>query len=383
MTIVDRYIVKKFFTLFFLICLSLFLLFVVIDASANLSDFLSPGGSTKSLALLILEYYSLYFFRFIDIVFPMTLLGSAAATLVAMWNRNEIIALLANGVSPARILAPLFIGGFIVSIGFSAFREGFVSSRVVELGMNPKDFVSCADEIEANRAVDDKTKLSIDGDRIVLSKDELIRPKAMLSANLNRYGNRVIAKKASHMPRDGARPAGWKFSGVSAPAELLKSPSLKDEKLGETIIFTPNDCAELAKDEVFIVTNISPHQISAGDNWLSYGPLLELFSSMKDPCCANRVHKLAIHAYTRCFRPLTDVLPLFLGLPFAFLGRGKGLGIMLIYGASLGLTYEIFMYICAYLGDSFRIAAVAVWAPMFIFIPVAANVFAAVFRNEY
>lgn len=383
MKIVDRYIIKRFLTLFILIYVSLLCLFVVIDISANMSDFTSSGVSTQILLVKIFEYYFLYFFRLVDLIFPMLLFTSASATLIIMSNKNEMIALLATGVSPARILTPLLIGAFGVSCALTAVREVWAPNQLVNMTKSPRDFVADSDEIEVNRTLDDRTKLSVDADKILFAEGTLLRPKVMLNYNLNKYGSRIIAKTAVYNPGNEIYPSGWKLSGVTTPLELLKNPSLRDVDLDEEIISTPFDHKDLKSDEVYVATSITPTLMTAGENWHSYGRLSELFKGLKDPTVKGKVYIIAIHAYTRCLRPITDMLPLFLGLPFAFLGKGKSIYRMLIYGAIMVSAFMIFQFVCLFVANSCRTAAIAIWGPILVFFPIAVNIYTDLFRKEY
>ncbi len=115
MTILDRYLLQKFFTPF-IYCLFGFLgIWFIFDLSDNLPDFIQGRAGPGILA----EYYASQIPQIIVISLPIALLLAILYSLTAMSRSNEIISMLGAGLSVTRVLIPLFCVGLLLT-GISA-----------------------------------------------------------------------------------------------------------------------------------------------------------------------------------------------------------------------------------------------------------------------
>ena len=122
MKILDRYLLKTFvstllFTLFAFICI-----FVIVDLVDRLRDFLNHDVPRS----IILNYYLFYAPYIITLILPITILLSALLSVGKLARFNEITAMKSAGLSIKRILLPLFIFGFLLSIFMIYFGERVV-----------------------------------------------------------------------------------------------------------------------------------------------------------------------------------------------------------------------------------------------------------------
>ena len=370
MKIFDLFILGKFFVTFFQCYLGLVGLLISISLPSNFSDFLAVGDMSK-LITIIPAFYFIDSIRYIDMFFPFLLLLSATITTLTMDHYNEVIALQALGTSPGRILTPMLIGAVAASLLFTAVREFYLPKHLVRISMKPADFAQESDVFPVCRSTDSKTQISIDGKEALLATNEIRKPSILLRKNLNTYGNRLTALEGVYQNSDKNHPAGWRLKGVTGPSELLKNKSLQDESLGETIIFSPSDTTWLKDDEVFVATSLKPIHLVTGENWFLYGPVWELNDALKDPTFKEEAISLAIRVHRRFLRPLTDLLPLFLGIPFILLRRDKKSILAIAKGAGLASAYVVSQYISAYVGNALNMVAFGIWAPIFIFVPIA------------
>ncbi|OGX39897.1 MAG: hypothetical protein A3C53_05475 [Omnitrophica WOR_2 bacterium RIFCSPHIGHO2_02_FULL_68_15] len=124
MRVVDRYLITG-FLLPFLYCLALFLvLFVVVNAFSNLSDFLRHA---KTIPFGIIAAYYLHLVpTMLTQVVPIAALVAILYTLGILGKHNEIIALKASGVSVFSILSPYLFMGMLIS-----FAVMFVNETIV------------------------------------------------------------------------------------------------------------------------------------------------------------------------------------------------------------------------------------------------------------
>lgn len=120
--IIDRYIIKKFFTILFFNILAFIVIFVVIDLIENLDKFLSFDATLKDVFL----YYMFYIPFIIILTLPVSMLLSSLFSLGSMAQHNEIIAIKTSSVSLYRILLPVLVLSFLISIAIGLAGETFV-----------------------------------------------------------------------------------------------------------------------------------------------------------------------------------------------------------------------------------------------------------------
>ncbi|MBN2092657.1 LPS export ABC transporter permease LptG [candidate division KSB1 bacterium] len=122
MKILDRYLLKTFiltllFTLFAFICV-----FIIVDLVDRLREFLNHEVPRS----IILNYYLFYIPYIIALILPITILLAALLSVGKLARFNEITAMKSAGLSIKRILLPLFIFGFLLSIFMIYFGERVV-----------------------------------------------------------------------------------------------------------------------------------------------------------------------------------------------------------------------------------------------------------------
>jgi lipopolysaccharide export system permease protein len=119
MTILDRYLVKKFiFNLLFGI-FAFVIVFLVIDLVENIDKFLD----LKVKFVTILIYYLYYIPYIVSLTLPMSMLLACLFALGSMSQHNEIIAQKSAGISLYRITLPLLVLALLISVLSGFFNE--------------------------------------------------------------------------------------------------------------------------------------------------------------------------------------------------------------------------------------------------------------------
>ncbi len=385
--IYDKYVFKKAMTCFVLLVLGFFSGIALIDSTANMSNITSLELPFWDKMKGVLEYYMVMVFRYLDVFLPALLLITIVVTLTAMENRKEVISLMAMGISPARFTLPLIVCGLIASGLFTAFRELYLPNQLERMMLRSKEFIAGVEEYDVYRILDDDVQITIDGDKLNLLNGTLIRAKVALPQDFNEYGNVINADSAVFNPSLDGRPAGWLLRGVTSPTEMLKNPSIKrkGDENERIVIYTPYDDHLLKSDELYITTNITPRQMVGGSNWVKYASLQELFDAIDDPSHSNHVSEIAASIYTRMVRPFSDILPIFIGISLFSLGVYYGRPSSKMYGYSFLITVcyvAVTAFLAPMLANKYRSAAIAVWGPLVIFLPVTANLYCEIFRKR-
>lgn len=122
MRLLDRYIIKKFLLTLCFPIIAFISIFIVIDLVERLSDYIDrdvPG-------LIIASYYFYFTPYIIVLMFPIAMLLAALFSLGQLSKYNELTAMKASGVALYRILAPVYIIAFLLSLGLMLFAERVV-----------------------------------------------------------------------------------------------------------------------------------------------------------------------------------------------------------------------------------------------------------------
>ena len=385
--IFDRYLFRKMLVNFSIILGVLFIVFFLIDNIANSWEKMHGPGDFNLFIMdriRYLEYYLLYFYRWVGTLFPFFIFLAASNVLYSLDNASskELIALKTMGISSARIMFPLILGAIVASLALTAFREIFLPSQVNYSSLSRKNFLARSDEMEVRRAVDDYGHFMLDGEKIIFSQKKLLKPRLEVGKEFSRYGSRFTAESAVYLAAENERPEGWLFEGVTAPLEFLKSPSLKNPEDNRTVFYSPSDNDWLEKGQLFVATSLTPTILVAADDWFNYGKISELNAAVTDPTFKNRVVKLIISVHTRVGRIITDLIPFFIGISlYLNMSMGKKSRINQIISSLAAIPYCFFPIIFKIVAEAQGAPDVAVCGPL-LFLPVIATLYLSLFRKE-
>ncbi len=112
MTILDRYIARKFLNILLFAILAFITIFVVVDLIENLDTFIENQYPTMA----VFEYYVNYIPFIVVLIMPVAMLISALFSVGSMARQNEIVAMKAAGISLYRTLVPIFVIALLVSL---------------------------------------------------------------------------------------------------------------------------------------------------------------------------------------------------------------------------------------------------------------------------
>lgn len=119
MRILDRLIVSSFLRLFLLFVIGAPLLFILADITENLDTYLDRDLATVEIAWAYLHQIP----QFAVWSFPIAALLATVFTIHAMTMHREIVAAKAGGISFHRVVAPLFLLGFLLTGAALAISE--------------------------------------------------------------------------------------------------------------------------------------------------------------------------------------------------------------------------------------------------------------------
>jgi len=351
---------------------------MVFDIFTNFDDILSMGKENSNIIVAIGRFYFFKTFQFFDVLVSLLIMVSAMITLSTMIRHNEMIPLLAAGISQFRIIMPIIGAAVVITFLAMACRELLLPNYLSDiLTKNPTE-VGQDLGTPIDGMTDYCTGIKLRADKAFWKTKTINEPKFVLPAGLNQYGRSLEAKSAQYLAAAESRPAGYLFKNVTSPKELLQGESLKHEE--EAIIITPKDASDwLEPTDCFVVSGITFNQIAGGEAWRTYGSTLELIQGARNPSLelGTRVYSV-IHS--RVTQPLLDMTLLLLGLPIILTKSDRNVFKALGIGSLLIIAFLAIQMISKEFGISYQYPVMGAWFPLILFVPVAAYLFYDVVR---
>ncbi len=372
MMIIHRYLLRQFLQVFVICFFSLMGLYVVIDAFANLDEFIHYGEKYGGLLTAVVRYYGPRSLTFFDSTGGIVALISAMFTLSTFQRFNELTALLAAGIPKWRIIKPIIVASGLIALAGVVNRELLIPFNRELLCRDVHDLAGDRARDFQNLLRDRATGVMMNGKQTLAKTQQIVQPNFSPAQVWDAPFKQIQAAAAYYTPADPAhnRPAGYWFKGVSAPKDIAHRPSLPKE--GQHVLLTPLDYPWLKADECFIVSDITFDQLEGNDNWRRLSSTLGLIDAYRNPSL-QQTTDMAVTIHGRMVAPLMDMTLLLLGLPLIL--RRYSRNIFLAIGQCVAVVVGFFMvnYAAQYLASmGIGVSAdMAAWLPLAIFVPLA------------
>lgn len=372
--LIDRYIIKMFATVLGITFTSLAGLFILIDLSNNPDEFIAY--SSEDGPIVFLQYYGPRTLQFFDRTGSVIVLLAAIFAITTLMKTNELVAIMAAGVSKGRVLQPLIYSAVLVALLGVVNREVWIPAVRPNLVRNAQDW-------RGQRAnplrptYDYRTDIFIGGRHTVAQNRTIMQPQFRLPAAFASFGSQIVAELATYHDRTGDRPAGYLMHNVSIPSDL---PKIASGKLNaDTIILSPADHPDLLPNQCFVVSDVTFDQLAGGNVYRALSSSWELMAALRNPSLdLGNDTRVALHA--RMVQPLLDMSLFVLGLPLVI--RRDQRNVFVAAGMCLALVavFLVTVIICHTLGASFFMPALGAWLPLMIFAPAAYTTSAPLWR---
>ncbi|WP_422926436.1 LptF/LptG family permease [Singulisphaera sp. PoT] len=376
MGILDRQRYWAFFKAYLICFIALVGLYVVIDAFSNLDEF-NKRASGIELFKVMGWYYLIHMSLFYDRLCGVIGMMAAIFTVTWMQRNNELLAMLAAGISTQRVIRPVWISTIVVSL-LAVLNQEFI--------MPPY-----AEELRKSHDDDGTRKITVSSrhdDQSILihgpSADRASRTvfPCNVTIPVEFYGPliEISAKQARYIPPD-APNAPLKGGWLLRAAKL--SPALDDTIFGDGPIipitdlkgFPPafGEIPNLGGKNYFLKSNLTFESVARGRDWYMFATTPSLIRSLSDRS-NHSTEKLdiAVFLHGRLIRPLLSLCLMMLSLPLVLGGYGRNMFINL--GMSLGTSaiFYAMMFLSSYLGGHSVISPeLAAWAPLIGFGSIA------------
>ncbi|GMU22485.1 MAG: membrane protein [Phycisphaerae bacterium] len=362
MRILDRYILKSFFTNYLLSLFVLMSLYVVLDLFVNFDEFTEAGKPILAVMRDIGDYYffntPLYFAQLSGVI----TLFAACGTLARLQRANEMTAFLASGTSLYRLAAPIVLAGLVMNGLLVANHELLLPQVAAKLARN-RDDVAGARTYELWFVKDGPDRL-ISAAQFKPS-EQRIRGLYIMELEPGEDGRRHMGDviRADKAKWDPVRK-GWELT-------VGKRYRLPDESsYGRGL--------EPLTEEAFYASTLTPEDLllrkmAQWVNFLSLGQLQELVA--REPEKREQVARIRHGRFTA---PINNMILLLLGISF-FLNR---LPESVLTQGAKSLAVCSASFLIAFIGHQLMGAIGAgalpdwleplpAWLPIFLFGPVA------------
>ncbi len=368
MTVIDRYLVQIYLKVLLVSFASLVGLFVVIDGFNNLDEFLSYGNSRVLDTIQVMgAYYAPRALQLFDKISGLLAMLAATFVLTSIARTNELTALMAAGIGPARVIRPLLAASIFVALLAAANREVGLPKVRDALSKNAQDWLG--DTGRKCTPKYDRSDILISGQSTFANQKRLASPLFKLPPELSAWGRQIEADNAHYLPAEGSRPAGYLLHGVKQPANLGQLPSR--DLADEPVLFSPSDTPWLKPDECFVASTVTFEQLSIGSAWRQNLSSVELASGLREQTIEPGPD-VYLTLHSRFVRPLLDMSLVLLGIPLVLRRETRNIFMAAVMGLGLVVALWAVMLTSDALGRNYLISAVlAAWLPLLVFGPLA------------
>ena len=368
MTRIDRYLIVLFVRVFLVCFLTLAGLLIVAQIFTNLDELIEYGRIRGSLPLALAEYFGPVLLTIFDRTCALTALLSLLFVVAWLYRTNEWTAMLAAGVSKARVIRPLLFVCLIVIFASAISREIWIPKYSHILTRKPQDLQGVERILPIRPTEDSQYGLLIAGKSIASTSQTIRNPVFVLFGPASSIVGQIQAESALYQEASGNRPAGYLVQGLGQ-AKFLQQPSVVVD--GLDYLRLPSDTPGLKPDECFIPSSVEFDMLR--------GSTAKQFASTSDLIWRARNQgdyygdDLQMLIHQRFMQPFSDATQLLLGLPLVLTSRRRNvvqltIACLLTFGVFFGISVSLSLLSGS---SSWLTPTVATWIPLLLFAPYA------------
>jgi len=356
--VLDKYILKKYFTSFIFTLLILIPIAMAIDVSEKIGKFLK--AEDLKMDEIVNDYYLNFVINYGNTFMPLALFISVIMFTSKLSGNSEIVAIHSSGISFTRFLRPYLIGATIITV-ISLYANHFVVP-------NSNKSLEKFEETYLRSIYKKKTKSSVSKVSLQLSEDDYVYFGYFNFKSKNGYnfsyehfdGNKLVYKIISQNIRWNENDSTYRLSTyrkrfIGAYKDSIDSGSFMDT----TFNFEP-------KDLLYV------------DYLAREMPSLALSEHIKksENRGVENLNNYKVEIYKRTSLPISSFVLTLIAVTLASKKRRGGIGVNLAAGISLMFLYVFFMKVSEVLGSTAEsIPLLMVWIPNIIFGVIAAYLY--------
>jgi lipopolysaccharide export system permease protein len=381
MRILDRERYWSFAKAYFICFTALVGLYVVIDAFSNLDEFAEVAdGSTILLFRTMGKYYLIKMSLIYDQICGIITMMAAIFTVTWMQKNNELLAMLAAGISTQRVIRPVLISALAIS-SLAVVNQEFIMPRFAQELQNPPDDDGL--QLKKVTARQDSNDVFINGNKAERASKSVSSFQATIPVRVAGELIEVSALEAIYIPDDNKKypmSGGWILWGTKFLAEPT-TKSLDVLTKGVLSLVEDPSAFPVPKDKLasrtksavyFLKTDLTFTALTRTRQWYHFAPTIELIRGLSDPSNVAERNDMEIFLHSRIIRPLLSFNLMLLSLPLVLGGAGRNMFVNL--GMSLGTSgiFYSFSFMSQYLGGhQLYSAEMAAWLPLIFFGTIA------------
>ena len=370
MRILDRERYWAFLKAYIICFTALVGLYVVIDAFSNFDEFTDRATGIELFSVMG-RYYLVHMSQFYDRLCGVIGMMAAIFTVTWMQKNNELLALLAAGISTQRVIRPVIVSAVIVSF-FSVVNQELIMPPIGEELQKPHADDGSKKVLVTGRLDENDVYLhGTEGDRKTRT---ILAFSATIPVEVYGTMHNLQAKQATYIPsndhssllRDGWLLRGAKVNPPLEKEELAREGSLVVQLENEQGFSAQFGEVPVAGGETyFLRTGVTFQSLTRKRDWYQFACTTDLLQSLADRSNQSEWEDMKVFLHTRILRPAVSLALLFVTLPLVLSGYGRNMFINL--GLSLGTSAVFYAtcFICQYLGAHTVITPeMSAWAPL-------------------
>lgn len=373
MRILDRERFWSFAKAYVICFIALVGLYVVIDAFENIDEFAKISNSTVELFQNMGHYYLIKMSLFYDRLCGVITMMAAIFTVTWMQKNNELLAMLAAGISTPRVIRPVLISAFIVSLGAVLNQELIMPRIADELQKRPDDDGVKKVPVTSR---EDSRDVTLSGQMAERAHRTIFFFNATIPVSVAGEIVEIQAKQARYFPRGSGTPheGGWLLHGVRLLARLTAGSHLEETliKLDDLAGF-PSPISfdgeeipgPLSGESYFLNSDLSFDAVTRTRQWYQFAGTADLIGALRESSNKPEWTDIEVFVHARLVRPLASLALLGLSLPLVLGGQGRNMFINLgLSLATSGLFYAA-SFMAQYFGSSGAISTpLSAWIPL-------------------
>ena len=348
MKILDKYILKRYFTTFIFTLLILTPIAIVIDVADKIGKFLDKPNLTTY--QIITDYYVNFVINYANTFMPLALFISVILFTSKMTENTEIIAITTSGISFNRFLKPYFLGAIIVTVFALGMTHFIVPKANKKLDNFNLKF------LKKNK----NTKVYVTDGVMQLSKGYYVYVKSYSLKREIGYsfayehfkGNKLVYRLTAATVKYLKKDSTFRLSNYRKRWIINNKDKIEvGNKMDTTFNFIPRD---------FSTIKHLARQINTPD-------LIEFIKKAKARGVKN-LNNYFVQLYGRTSLPVSTFILTLIAVVLSSKKRRGGMGINLALGISLMFIYVFFMKVADVLGAvATANALLMVWIPNVLF----------------
>jgi len=319
----DRYILRQFIVTAFFAIVAFMVVFLAVDMMENLDDFLDNQATMK----IIVTYYLYFIPEIIKLLIPVGMLMSALFTTGRLSTYNELTAMKSSGISLYRLMMPLLVFSFIVSLG-SVYFNGWVvpSANKHKFAISRSYFKKGIQYISKNNIYIQDSPTTIISLGQYDDVSDVATQVSMQEFDPADATSLVARYDAQTMMWDPTTKSWALYSGTAREFTQGKETISKfASKQLTTLVFTPEDIKK--KQQL-------PDE-------MDYTSLRKFIDNQKR--AGQDVAKLEVDFYGKIAFPFASFIVVLFGVPFSSVKRRGGLGVE--FGIAVGICFFYMIFL--------------------------------------